>query len=128
MHLLTFSRAMLNRTMDWANDINGMEVTYGAKCDTQVKCNPIMLWDIIFPKEHLPRMVKTICGEHGKWINPPMAPVFRRALGAKPIPKMDLKNTKAFLIKKDFVSTYPIGIKHDKDWPDTHEMRGYEQL
>lgn len=125
MHLLTFSRAMINRTMDWAHDLNALPVNY-AGMQTQVKCNPIMLWDIIFPKEYMPTMVKTICGEN--WINPPMAPVLRKALGAKKIPKLDLSTAQEFVLKKEFVSTYPIGIKEDKDWPEGHFMAGKEQL
>ena len=40
---------------------------------------------------------------------------------------MDLTKTNFRLIDKQYVSTYPIGIKEDKLWP-SGELEGLEEL
>lgn len=91
---------------------------------------PIQLWEYIIPEESLPEVLtclnktKGYTGHWGDGKAKMMLPLFRKALGAKPIPKVDPVQTNRFIFQ-DGVGVEAVGIKEDKrfKWEDV----GYEQ-
>lgn len=98
----------------------------------QLAVRPINFYELVFPKEMLPNVLKGI--KYDQRDSKTMAmqrTILRKALGAKKIPKLDLSETKPIFCQTDFVGINAIGIKEDKIWghdPSCPEMEGAEML
>ena len=102
----------------FVNDMQAQYFPYGKTgIWAQLSMRPIQLWEIVFPEEQLPVLVKTIgCDAE---VTPGMSKylaLLRKPLKAKKLPKMDLKDTPWRPLYKENVAMYPIGIKEDKRW------------
>ena len=92
----------------------------------QVAVRPVNIYEIVFPKEHLGKVLKTFEGAGDPRLNGRMS-FLRSVLRAKKIPKLDLSKEQSLLVYQQFVRNYPIGIKEDGVWP-AGEMEGSESL
>jgi len=101
---------------------------YGSHA-VQLAMRPIQLWEVVFPKQHLPMLLKTVkwSGEMKPEIKMHMD-MLRRIIKAKKIPKFDMEKTKPRILYHQNVAIYPIGIKPDATWPKGHQFEGLEQL
>ena len=115
---------------------NGKKHKKGVRNGAQVAVRPIQLWEIVFPKEHMNMMLKTIgyppCND---WRNIYFAGL-RKMLKADKIPS-DIDMTKVSqhpLRGRQFAGFDPIGMRRDKIWPkldakgNPNMFAGYEQL
>lgn len=82
---------------------------------------PIQLFELVFPEDALPDVLTTLQlenGNEGYWGDAKGAkaktflPLLRKALGAKPVPKVKPTETRR-IIMRDGVGIEPIGIKED---------------
>ncbi|MAH51806.1 hypothetical protein CMI37_38675 [Candidatus Pacearchaeota archaeon] len=82
----------------------------------QLAMRPIQLWEMVFPKDALQSVMRTLWDETQPNVN--MAKgiplkVIAKTLGAKKIPNLDMTMPKR-IIYKDNVAIYPVGTRNDK--------------
>ena len=116
MHIYMMTRGLKDRVDNFINDLQAQYFHYGKEsvmpCLTQLQVRPIQLWEIVFPEEHLPVVSKLLFGN--SLFQDPRLWGIRKLLGADKFPEMDLSTLNAPFVRKEFVSTYPIGIRKDK--------------
>jgi len=79
----------------------------------QVRILPFGLWEYVFPKEDMDKVLTTLgcAGNYSKILTSFKLGFVRNALKLKKIPEFD--NNKKYLWIKDNVAIIPIGIKED---------------
>lgn len=141
MHLFVGVRGITYAVQEFIDSLHANMMKYVNHKDGRVGVaklayHPIQLGELVFPKEHLPNVLKGLgwSGKHRHHTNLQMA-ILRKALCAKPIPEMDLEKVTPIFSTAvppyNVVGVYPIGIKEDIDWGKNEEfphMEGFEQL
>ena len=125
MHLYILTRGIKDRVDRWVEDMSAQYFPYQSKKKfpeakdnwghVQLAMRPIQLWEVVFPKDHL-QDVMNMCWDSNPemiWKYKPGLMVFKTMLGAKSIPKMEVKPRR--IVRKQFVAPYPIGTKEDND-------------
>lgn len=132
MHLYVASRGIWHETLNWVNDLSAQYLPYEFNGTTHVQLamRPIMLWEIVFPKEHLGTVCRTLWTDNltGKMKQPHDdnwkiglgTSAFRKILGASPIPEIGKGDR--FLIRNANIACLPIGIKDDGTKPTGEEQ------
>ena len=122
MHLSLITRGIESEVRKWREHMSSQYLTWG-KTGVQLAVRPIQLWELVFPEEHLPVILKTLNWQGKdarKDINLPLA-VMRTALKLKKIPNIDITDAGMLPIPQsitDFTAPIPIGIREDKGrWP-----------
>lgn len=129
MHLHIVTRGIQHKVKKFIDDLSSQYFPYE---DTgrgiALAVRPIQLWELVFPKNALHQVCKTIgTSENMTEKEKIMAAGLRTLLGSKRLPRMDLKNVLPRMVLKNDVAVYPIGYKEDKNWP-SGEFKGKEQL
>jgi len=90
----------------------------GKKIYVQLAMRPLQLWEVVFPEPCLQEVMNTIWDSNVP-IKEQQFPyklrlgALRKLLRAKKLPALDKSGLKR-IVRRDFVSCYPIGIKGDK--------------
>ncbi len=128
MHLYMLTRGIKHEVDRMIRELSSQYLPFTwkkkKKMLVQVAVRPVQLWEVVFPKEHLDPLVKSLGGggiplhqkKYGKWVT-----FLRKLLGAKKLPK-NLKTDKYIPFHNQATGTVIVGIKED-------EMKdGFEQL
>ena len=95
----------------------------------QLAMRPVQLWEVVFPKQSLPNVLKAI--NYTPDTRPEMKkPLwgFRKLLQAQKIPELDLSKTIPVMSHMDNVAVYPVGIREDKAVWKEGQFKGAEVL
>ena len=128
MHLYFISRGVKHQRDIWVKFMETQmfnwertNKTTGLKENTIVQgaLRPIELWEYVFPEEHLQQVMNNMmfteeaakCYKHVSGKNLTMA-VLRKALGAKPLPKLEVKPIDK-IMRMQGVAVEPIGVRAD---------------
>ena len=134
MHLYIATRGIKHDVDRFVNDMQAQYLrdptrdTKEGPAWIQLAMRPIQLWEIVFPKESLQLVLKTIwrddedAGSRRKTFGSLKTAMLRKALRAKPIPKLDPKELRRIVYNPSTVSCYPIGIKEDKEVDDQEAL------
>ena len=136
MHLYLLTRGIKHCVDRYISDLSAQYFPYGDPKDklaVQLAVRPLQIWEIVFAKQNLPEVVKTVLPQGAirsvdkkNWSTKYMS-WLAKMLKAKKMPDFDLKDVPSRLIYKDFVAAYPIGVKADEIWKDG-QFKGYERL
>jgi len=117
------ARGIKDKLDRWVNDMLAQYLPYEYAKDkkglVQLSMRPIILYEIVFPEEHLDYVLGLMRHKHdykSKFVF-----LLRKMLGAKAIKKPYPEWNKR-VITGDFVSVIPVGIKKDEF------IKGIEQL
>ena len=132
MHLYVIARAQADRLKRWENDILARYYPFKYHKDkpdgkVQLALRPIQLYEIVFPEEHLDKVVSAIQPYGGFNFNTgwtmKLRKLLTKVLHLEPIPKVEKgKDDQNQAIYNDYVDVAGIGIKKDK------YIDGIEQL
>lgn len=137
------TRGIHNEVERWREHMSSQYFRYGAGF-VQLAMRPIQFWEVVFPKEALPQVLKLINwpGKHREDLRWKIE-FLRKRLKLDPIPEIDINTVqydwpriiadKNMISPQSFVAPIPIGLKEDGQWPDKqeppdHPMKGMEQL
>lgn len=121
VHLYLLTRGIKPNVDRFVNDMLATYVPHGNGGMVQVAMRPIQLWEVVFPKQHLPLICNTIMYPNDPnaksdsrytYINA-LNSMLRKIIKLKKIPKYDPHTTPRKIVFKDAVAVYPIGIKED---------------
>lgn len=141
MHLIIATRGIKKAVDEMIMNLQSLYVpnTFpdGSKGIIQCNVQPIQLWSIVFPEEHIDMMLRTLkpdnhlaMGSHNKdhpgynfRINKHEYTIklLQKMLGLKPIPKWDPQGMK-FPIYRKHMQVVGLGIKHDYKINDGKEI------
>ena len=113
------TRGIKKEVDDYVNTMSGQLLPYPIPgkpgMNVQLAMRPIQLWEVVFPKEQLGRVLGA-CKWDGKGRKDMQLHLaaLRKILKAKKIPEMDLSKIPPLLVYNQNVAIYPIGIKEDK--------------
>jgi len=101
----------------------------------QLAVRPIQLWELVFPKEHMNTVLKTVGYPPVKDWKSKYMMALRLMLKAKPVPgNIDMSKVPMRPIQGICVGTELIGMREDKIWPEKgtdgtpNKYAGHEQL
>jgi hypothetical protein len=126
MHLYILCRGVKHDLDRFISELSAKYLPFkykGADSVVQVGVRPIQLYEVVFPKEHLSSMVKSLGGlevqqsehflfKYFKW--------FRKILHIEPVGDIDV-NAPIIPLYRANIDIIKLGIKQDKDFEDGTE-------
>ena len=125
MHLFMMTRGIKPEVDRFITELQGKVLPWG-KGAIQLSVRPFQMWELVFPKEHLGTVYRTVETGHEKICNSPQFKFLRTAVRGKKIPNISKEGSKLLNYKQN-IATYPFGIKEDNLFT-TGDFKGLEEL
>lgn len=121
------TRGIKHEVDNWINHMTSQYCPYNEGA-VQLAMRPVQFWEVVFPKESLPKVLKTINwqGKHRDELDW-KANFLRKRMKLKQLPKLDLAAVQPWLVPGQYAACIPIGIKEDALWEEG-PLVGKEQL
>ena len=139
MHIYTASRGIKHEHEKFWRDLSAQPCLLPMKnkktgkiynLQTQVHVRPVLLHEVVFPKEYLDVMLHTLFPQGVSTTASKFQKVFailRKIIGLKPLPKA-WKTDKKFFAQSDAVERMGVGIKDDETMDFVRSKEVYKQL
>jgi len=136
MHIFFATRGKRNLVKEFINKLEGIWLPFKVNSDKafkgakkgenlmNVKVQPFQLWEVVFPRESKDQMIRTLFDGKGKCQHKKHDKFLwgiRKALGVKPIPKVEEGQFFPARLCRNDVEVMGIGIKEDYNFEDGTE-------